>query len=78
MYWFKGTMSSLESIRTGQAGTLLLGLFVTQGDVDPKHTQSWITQLEILIGIGLVLINLEGKTLGLLIAPYYDYLLATI
>jgi hypothetical protein len=77
-YFFRGAVQSLESLRTGQAGVLLLGLFVTQGDIPLEDTQSILNQLTILQDIAAVTIGTIPPTLGFTALPYYDYNLALL
>ena len=73
MYFFKGAVSSLESLRTGQAGVLALGLFITQDTATPEATRERITQLKALIDIGWLLLAAMTPLFGFLIGPYWDY-----
>jgi ADP-glucose pyrophosphorylase len=71
--WFIALFGSLESLRRGQAGALMMGIFITEETALSATLYSHIDTLIHLADIALVLINELPDSVQWAATPFQDY-----
>ena len=71
--WFISLLTSLESLRRGQAGALMIGTFITLDTITPAKMTTTIEQLRLLATITIKLIEELPGPVRWAATPFLDY-----
>lgn len=76
--WFMAAIMSLEALRRGQAGALMIGVFITEDTALSTTIFAHTQQLELLANLVLQMIDELPPAVSWVASPFYDYSLAII